>query len=79
MVRVVPEQVIPEDPWQVEELLRLPPKARAVLYLHVVEGLTFNEVGEQLGCSSAAARKTASRAMHRLRRLFGGEVNDATD
>ena len=79
VVRVVPEQVIPEDPWQVEELLRLPPKARAVLYLHVVEGLTFNEVGEQLGCSSAAARKTASRAMHRLRRLFGGEVNDATD
>ena len=78
VVRVVPEEVVPEDPWQVEELLRLPPKSRAVLYLHVIEGLTFDEVGEQLGCSSVSARKTASRAMHRLRRLFGEEVNDAT-
>jgi RNA polymerase sigma factor (sigma-70 family) len=78
LVRVVPEQAAPEDPWQVEELLRLPPKARAVLYLHVIEGLTFDEVGDQLGCSAATARKTGSRAMRRLRRLMIGEVNDAT-
>ena len=78
VVQVVPTPVLPDDPWQVEELLRLPPKARAVLYLHVVEGLTYAEVGHQLGCSAASARKTASRATRRLRRLMVGEVNDAT-
>ena len=78
VVQVVPAPVLPEDPWQVEELLRLPPKARAVLYLHVIEGLTYSEVGDQLGCSAASARKTASRAKRRLRRLMVAGVNDAT-
>ena len=78
VVQVVPAVVVPEDPWQVEELLRLSPKARAVMYLHVIEGLTYEEVGEQLGCSAASARKTASRATRRLRRVLGGEVDDAT-
>ena len=56
----------------------LSPKARAVMYLHVIEGLTYEEVGDQLGCSAVSARKTASRARRRLRRLLVGEVNDAT-
>ena len=78
VIQVVPAPTLPEDPWQVEELLRLPPKSRAVLYLHVIEGMTYAEVGDQLGCSAASARKTASRAMGRLRRLMIGEVHDAT-
>ena len=68
----------PEGPWQVDELLRLAPKARAVLYLHVIEGLPYDEIGGLLGCTAVAARKTASRAKRRLRRLLTDEVNDAT-
>ena len=67
-----------DDPWQVEELLRLEPKARAVLYLHVIEEMTYDEIGGLLGCSAGSARKTASRAKRRLGRLLAGEVDDAT-
>lgn len=68
----------PEDPWQVEELLRLRPKERAVLYLHVIEGLPYDEIGDLLECSAVSARKAASRAKRRLRRLLSEEVDDAT-
>lgn len=68
----------PQEPWQVEELLRLPPKARAVLYLHVVEGLPYEEIGGLLGCTEMSARKAASRAKHRLRRLLVEEADDAS-
>ena len=68
----------PQEPWQVEELLRLPPKARAVLYLHVIEGLPYEEIGELLGCTETSARKTASRARRRLRRSLVEEGDDAT-
>jgi RNA polymerase sigma-70 factor (ECF subfamily) len=77
-VQVVARNVALDDPWEVDELPRLKPKARAVLYLHVVEGMTFDEIGDLLGCTAAAARKTASRAKRRLRRLLAGEVDDAT-
>lgn len=53
-------------PSDVAELLRLPPTARAVVYLTAVEGYTFAEVADLLGCSEVAARKTASRARRRL-------------
>ncbi len=78
LVRVVPNVEPPEDPWQVEELLRLPPKARAVLYLQAIEDLPYEEIGDLLGCTAVSARKTASRAKHRLRRLLTEEVDDAT-
>lgn len=78
LVRIPEEVEMPEDPWQVEELLRLPPKARAVLYLQVIEGLPYEAIGDLLGCSAASARKAASRAKPRLRRLFEEEADDAT-
>jgi len=68
----------PEYTWQVDELLHLSPKARAVLYLRVVEGMPYGEVARLLGCSEAACRKTSSRATRQLRRLLEEEVNDAT-
>ena len=68
----------PEYSWQLEELLALSPKARAVLYLRVVEGMSHGEIAGLLGCSTVAVRKTASRATHQLRRLLDEEVNDAT-
>ena len=64
----------PETPvefsWDVEELLRLPPKERAVLYLNVIEGRPFDEIAGILGGSAASLRMTATRARRRLRRTF---------
>jgi RNA polymerase sigma factor (sigma-70 family) len=78
LVQLVATVEAPEDPWQVSELLRLAPKARAVLYLHVVEGMPYDEIGGLLDCTAASARKTASRAKRRVRRVLAGEVDDAT-
>ena len=78
LVKVAADVEPPEDPWQVEELLVLPPKARAVLYLQAIEGMPYDEIGGLLGCTAVSARKTASRAKRRLRRLLTEEVDDAT-
>ena len=78
LVQIAAKVEAPQDPWQVCELLRLAPRARAVLYLHVIEGLPYDEIGGLLGCTAVSARKTASRAKRRLRRLLAEEVDDAT-
>lgn len=76
LVQIAAEAEPMAEPWQVDELLRLPPKPRAVLYLHVIEGLPYEEIGGLLGCSDASARKAASRAKRRLRRLLAEEDDD---
>jgi RNA polymerase sigma factor (sigma-70 family) len=73
-----PGEVRAEHSWDVEELLALPPRARAVLYLRIIEGRPFDEIAEMLGCSRVAARATASRARRRLRSLMSEEVRDGT-
>ena len=78
LIQIVAKVEEPEEAWQVDELMRLGPKARGVLYLHVVEGLPYDEIGRLLGCTAVSARKTASRAKRRLRRLLAEEVDDAT-
>ena len=45
---------------------------RAVLWLAVVEGWTFDEIGDLLGIRPTAARKQASRARTRLRAALEG-------
>lgn len=71
---VAPEaDVYPSD---LNELLRLPPRERAVLYLSEVEGYRYAEIGELLGCSEAAARKRAMRGRRRLYAQLAGEVAD---
>lgn len=57
-----------ELPSDLADLLALPPRERAVLYLHHVEGLSHDEVARLLGCSSAASRKAAERGRGRLAR-----------
>ena len=52
---------------RIAELLRLPPRERAALYLAEVEGYHFDEIARMLDCSEAAARKGASRARKRLK------------
>jgi len=78
LVRVPTEDDPPQYSWQVDELLGLSPKARAVMYLRVIEGLAHAEIADLLGCSPASVRKTASRARKKLRRLLAEEVKDAT-
>lgn len=54
-------------PSDLADLLRLTPRARAVLFLTVIEGEPYRRVGEIVGCSETAARTIASRALHDLR------------
>ncbi len=64
----VSEAVGNEYPSDLADLDRLSPMQRAILYLHDVDGRTFDDVAELVGCSPAAARKAAERARHRLSR-----------
>ena len=64
--------------WEVEELLRLPVRERAVLYLNIVEGRPFDEIADVIGGSAASLRMTATRAKRRLRTLLDEEVDGAT-
>ncbi len=60
------EDVQNEYPSDLGDLERLPPRERAVLYLHYVDGLPFDDVGNLVGCTGAAARKAAERGRRRL-------------
>ena len=66
----VPAAAPEEHSWDVQELLALPPRARAVLFLRVIEGRPFAEIAELVGGSQVAVRATASRARRRLRDMI---------
>ena len=51
--------------WQAVD--RLPPRQRAVIYLHYAADLPFQDVGMALGISASAARTHAGRAMAAIR------------
>lgn len=65
-------------PSDVIELMDLPPRTRAVLYLREIEGRSFGEIGDMIGCGEKAARNCASRARKRLRLLLSEEGPHAT-
>ena len=75
---VADSRVMPEYPSDVADLLRLSPKARAALYLSAVEGRSFAEVADLLGCSEESARKAASRGRSKLRMVLSEEERNAT-
>ena len=54
-------------PSDLDELRRLGPEDRALLYLSLVEQRTFVEIASLLDISEPAARKRSSRALARLR------------
>lgn len=68
-----PPDLDPEYASDVAELLALPPRTRAILWLAEVEGATYDEIAELLGGSAEAARTAASRARKQLRRLIDDE------
>lgn len=54
-------------PSDLADLMRLSPVDRAILFLHDVEGFTFDEVADIVGMSSGRVRMRASRARSLLR------------
>ncbi len=53
-----------------EALTRLPDHERAVIALRFFDLLSFQEIGQRLGCSPEAARKLCSRSMTRLKHVL---------
>ena len=61
------ESWLPSYPADIEAILDLPPRQRAVLYLVEVEGVPYAEAAEQLGMTTVAARALANRARRKAR------------
>lgn len=72
-----PEPEYPHYPSDLDELDRLTPRARAVLYLREVDRYSYAEIAEILDGDEASLRRTASRARHRLRKALSEEDHDA--
>jgi len=64
----------PTYPSDLDELERLAPDERAVLYLKVVEDRPYAEIAAMLGITEVAARARASRAANRLKALLVEEL-----
>ena len=65
----------PAYPSDVADLRRLDPGDRAAVYLAAVEGRSYREIAQWLGCNEDAARKRVSRALARLRVAVVGEID----
>jgi RNA polymerase sigma-70 factor (ECF subfamily) len=62
---------VPSYPADIEAILDLPPRQRAILYLVEVEDVPYAEAAEQLGMTTVAARALANRARKRARAALG--------
>ncbi len=72
------EAFVEAYPSDVIELMDLPAQTRAVLYLREIEGRSFGEIGDIVGCTEKAARNCAFRGRKRLRNILSEEEQDAT-
>jgi DNA-directed RNA polymerase specialized sigma24 family protein len=61
------DPVVPSYPSDVDDLFRLAPDVRAVLFLAEVEGHSYARIGDLLACTEEAARARAARGRRRLR------------
>jgi len=61
-------------PSDLADLATLPTDQRATLYLAEVEGFSYDEVGQMMGCTASAARMRAMRARRHLRSVLDAEV-----
>ena len=69
-----PGEAVDIYPSDLDDLLRTSPRASAVLFLTVIEHHTYREAAEIIGCSEAAARQTASRALRELPRELRADL-----
>lgn len=58
---------LPSYPADIEAILDLPPRQRAILYLVEVEDVPYAEAAQQLGMTTVAARAMANRARKKAR------------
>lgn len=61
-----------------EALERLPPGYRQVLVLHDVEGLTHEEVADELGVAVGTSKSQLHKARARMREFLGDAARDDT-
>src|SRR5204863_273220 len=64
-----------EYPSDLADLWRVSAKERAVLFLTVIEGCSYREAADAVGCSEPAARQMASRALRSLREYIGADLH----
>jgi RNA polymerase sigma-70 factor (ECF subfamily) len=64
----------PSDAAPVIELGQLDPATRGILLLTIVDGLSFRQAAEAVGCSEGAARARSSRALRQLRLEFSRDT-----
>lgn len=69
-----PEFATDTYPSDLDGLTKLTPQGRAALFLAEVEGFTYSEIGDVLGCSEVAARMAAMRARRHLRSHVASEA-----
>jgi len=62
-------------PSDLEDLMRIPPKVRALLYLVEIEGQPVADAAELVGMSNSGARVALMRARRRLRTELTMEAN----
>jgi RNA polymerase sigma factor (sigma-70 family) len=64
-----------EYPSDLADLWRVSAKQRAVLFLTVVEGCSYQDAADAVGCTEPAARQMASRALRSLREHIGADFH----
>ena len=62
-------------PSDLDDLVRVAPRARAILFLTIVEDESYRTAAEIVGCSEAAARTIASRTLRELQRQLTSELD----
>ncbi len=72
------EEATPVQKMAYKDLLRmiasLPPDARTVFNMYVVEGYSHKEIAQELGCTEATSRSKLQRARGRLQEMMKGKV-----
>ena len=58
---------VQDYPSDIQAILDIPPRQRAVLFLVEIEGMPYAEAAEQLGITTVAARALANRARRKAR------------
>lgn len=72
------EEATPLQKMGYRELMRLianlPPDARTVFNMYVIEGYSHKEIAQHLGCTEATSRSKLQRARIRLQELMKGKM-----
>jgi DNA-directed RNA polymerase specialized sigma24 family protein len=71
----VSEAAVDRYPSDLVDLLRVDARARAILFLTIVDGESYRTAADVVGCTETAARTIASRALKELHRQLDSELD----